>query len=262
MPDVIAQPASSAAQVIYSPPLINQVIFGFPGDLLLVYVMGLIMVAGFGYFIWRTYFADKPVLGYHKSYWDGTPLGLKYSRNMKLRMIPLKYAAQIMEPEDPDDQEKAELWKQSYSQNIGQLGSVNTSIICDWHDWVENPIINEAIVTMATLWNETYPDDPVYDYATFATKLYNGEFQNLLAEKKYEGIRIKPYFVVSVTQVEQYMPKQRDAASFAGWLRREASILNKNAEKPNMMPAYIILGGTIAICALMLIFTYLFTKGG
>jgi hypothetical protein len=257
--DIVAQPASQAAQtVIYSPPLINQMIFGWPGDLLLVYFMGLLMFIIFGYFAWRTWWADKPVIGYHKAYWDGTSLGLKFSRNMKLRMVPLKYAAQIMEPDDPDDIEKSESWKQSLSQNIGQLGSVNTSIICDWHDWVENPVINEAIVTLAEEWNNNNPEDLVYDYLTFSRKLYNGQFKNYFKE----GIRIPPYFIVDINRVEQYMPKQRDAASFSGWLRREAQMLNKNKAEPSMMPIYLMFGGTILICVLMLVFTYVFTKGG
>ena len=58
------------------------------------------------------------------------------------------------------------------------------------------------------------------------------------------------------------MPKQRDAASFGGWLRREAQLLNKEAGKVNMLPFALLTGGGIVIFVISLIFSYLNVKGG
>lgn len=252
---------------MYGGGMINGYLMGFPIDFWIIFfesiLLGLIIV----YLVWRLFMVMDPVGDYFHAERSRHSLAVKFSKAMKLKLMNMKYAAQIMEPEDPSDTDK---WKQTLAQSIGQLGSVNTVIVCDWHDWIENPILNEAIATLCELWNEANPNDKIHEYVKFADYLYKGklkEFTKTLRDPDGNlyspegGIPVKPYFIVDPVKIEQYMPKQRDAASFGGWLRREAQLLNKNAEKPNMTAFYLITGSAVIIFICSLIFAYLNVKG-
>jgi hypothetical protein len=244
-----------APQVVYGGGFINGYLWGAPIDLWIGSMMLAVFVPIIIYFMWRIWWVCPPVNGYFRADRKGEPLGIKFSKNMKLKMLPLKYAAQIFEP-DEENIAETEKWKQNLAQSIGQLGVVNTAIICDWHDWVENPIINQAIMIAAEEWNKQNPTDRIYDYVTFSKKLYDGSINRCHPE----GIKVPPYFIVDVVRVEQYMPKQRDAASFGGWLRREAAALNRDQSKPNLMPFYVMTGAGVAIFLASLVFSYIILK--
>jgi hypothetical protein len=154
---------------------------------------------------------------------------------------------------EPDDPLEADKWKQTLAQSIGQLGTVNTVIVCDWHDWIENPILNEAIVVCCEKWNEDHPDDKIFDYVKFAKYLHEGKIKDGFPD----GIKVQPYFIVDPVKIEQYMPKQRDAASFGGWLRREAAQLNRDASKVDKTPFYILTGAGVVIFIISLIFAWM-----
>jgi hypothetical protein len=215
------------------------------------------------YLVWRLFIIMGPVGDFFSAERSRHSIAVKFTKNMKLKLMNMKYAAQIMESEDPEDTDK---WQQTLAQSIGQLGSVNTVIVCDWHDWIENPIINEAIYTVCAQWNEAYPDDKILEYTKFSNYLYAGKLKEFCKTLKdidgnpVSGIMIKPYFIVDPIKIEQYMPKKRDAASFGGWLRREAALLNKNAEKPNLLPFFVMTGLGALIFIASLIFAYMNIK--
>lgn len=206
----------------------------------------------------------EPVGDYFTAERSRHSLAIKFSKSMKMKLMSMKYAAQIMESEDPEDTDK---WKQTLAQSIGQLGSVNAVIVCDWHDWIENPILNEAIVTICEMWNEKYPDDKILEYTKFAKYLYDGKLKDFTKRltdfdgNPLNGIPVKPFFIVDPVKIEQYMPKQRDAASFGGWLRREAQLMNKEAGKPNMLPFLLLTGSGVVIFIISLIFAWMNVKG-
>lgn len=266
MVDVVAEPIGEAAAeaVVYGGGLFNGFVLGFPIDFWIIFLETIILGVIIVYLVWRLFFIMYPVGDYYPAERSGHSLAIKFSKAMKLKMMSMKYAAQIMEPEDPEDTDK---WKQTLAQSIGQLGSVNTVIVCDWHDWIENPILNEAIVECVELWNESHPDDKILEYTKFAKYLYEGKlkdyFVNYIAPdgSKPGGIPVKPYFIVDPVKIEQYMPKQRDAASFGGWLRREAALLNKDAGKTNMVPFLLLTGSGVVIFIISLIFAWMNVKG-
>lgn len=250
--------------ITYGGGLINGFAMGFPIDFWIIFgetiILGVIII----YLIWRLFFVMHPVGDYFKADRSGHSIAVKFTKAMKLKLLSMKYAAQIMEPDDLEDTDK---WKQTLAQSIGQLGSVNTVIVCDWHDWIENPILNEAIVEAAELWNESHPNDKILEYTKFAKYLYEGKLKEYFNTyqtpdgEKPGGIPVKPYFIVDPVKIEQYMPKQRDAASFGGWLRREAQLLNKDANKPNMLPFLLLTGSGVVIFIISLIFAWMNVKG-
>lgn len=271
MADIGAVPAvvsPSGGNVVYGGGLFNGFVLGFPIDFWIIFFETIFFLVILIYLIWRLFFVMEPVGDFYGAERSRHSIAIKFSKAMKLKLMSMKYAAQIMEPEDPADTDK---WKQTLAQSIGQLGGVNTVIVCDWHDWIENPILNEAIVTVCELWNKANPTDKILEYTKFADYLYKGKLKdfcrdlrdpdgNLYSESG--GIPVKPFFIVDPVKIEQYMPKQRDAASFGGWLRREAQLLNKEAGKPNMLPFALLTGGGIVIFVISLIFSYLNVKGG
>jgi hypothetical protein len=266
MADIGAVPEiiEPGTQIIYGGGLINGVVMGFPIDFWIIFIESILLGVIIVYLVWRLFFIMHPVGDYFTAERSGHSIAVKFTKAMKLKMMSMKYAAQIMEPEDPEDTDK---WKQTLAQSIGQLGSVNTVIVCDWHDWIENPILNEAIVEAVELWNESHPNDKIFEYMKFAKYLYEGklkEFFNTYTTpdgEKPGGIPVKPYFIVDPVKIEQYMPKQRDAASFGGWLRREAALLNKDAGKVNMVPFLLLTGSGVVIFIISLIFAWMNVKG-
>jgi hypothetical protein len=266
MADIGAVPemVEPGTSVIYGGGLINGYAMGFPIDFWIIFGETIILGVVIVYLIWRLFFIMNPVGDYFTAERSGHSLAVKFSKAMKLKLLSMKYAAQIMEPEDPEDTDK---WKQTLAQSIGQLGSVNTVIVCDWHDWIENPILNEAIVTATELWNESHPQDKILEYTKFAKYLYDGKLKEYFIDyttpdgEKAGGIPVKPYFIVDPVKIEQYMPKQRDAASFGGWLRREAQLLNKDANKVNMVPFLLLTGSGVVIFIISLIFAWMNVKG-
>lgn len=266
MADIGAVPGAvqGNANEVMGGGLFNGYIWGAPIDFWIMFFGAILFIVVIIYLVWRLFFVMDPVGEYFSAERSRHSVAIKFSKNMKLKMMNMKYAAQIMEPEDPIDTDK---WKQTLAQSIGQLGSVNTVIVCDWHDWIENPILNEAILTIAEKWNEINIDDKILDYVQFADKLYSGKLKEFCKHFKDDngqplsGIPIKPYFIVDPVRIEQYMPKQRDAASFGGWLRREAALLNKDAGKVNPMPFYLLTGAGVMIFVISLIFAWMNVKG-
>jgi len=260
MADLGAVPAAGG-QVVYGGGLFNGFIWGAPYDFWIMFIGGLFFLVIIIYLVWRLFFVMNPVGEYFDAERSRNSVALKFTKNMRLKLMNMKYAAQIMEPEDPADTDK---WKQTLAQSIGQLGSVNTVILCDWHDWIENPILNEAIATFAEKWNTVHPEDKIFDFFRFADLLYTGKVKEFCRDyyrdengAPIDGIPVKPFFIVDPVKIEQYMPKQRDAASFGGWLRREAAMLNKNAEKPNLTPFLVMTGLGALIFIISLIFSYM-----
>lgn len=251
--------------VIYGGGLINGIVMGFPIDFWIIFLETILLGVIIVYLVWRLFMVMEPVGDFYHADRSRHSLAIKFSKSMKLKMISMKYAAQIMESEDQEDTDK---WKQTLAQSIGQLGGVNTVIVCDWHDWIENPILNEAIIQVCEMWNEKNPTDKILEYVKFADYLYKGKLKEFCKQltdfdgNPLNGIPIRPFFIVDPVKIEQYMPKQRDAASFGGWLRREAQLMNKDANKPNMLPFLLLTGSGVVIFALSLIFAYLNTKGG
>ena len=250
----VAMPAGAPAPVIqiWMGGLFDTIIGGFPIYfwLLLFAVVAVMLLVFVGMMVWGMM---RAVTGHFDAVRNGIPEALKITKNMQMKLVPAHYADQIFEWENPDEIER---WHLTAPHSVGQLGPVNTAILVDYHDWVDNPMINESIKVAAEKWNEVNPEDQIHHYDKFMEYRKNGKLKALMPN----GVEVPAYFWIDWSKQEQYLPEESDAASFGGWLRREAGKLKTgdNEEKKNY--GTWILGGCVAIGALILIMSFIVGK--
>ena len=251
MADVVAQPAAATAHAIipWMGGMFDLYLAGLPVYFWMLFLGGLLL-GGVIFWNWYSWNIIGAVAEHHKAVMKNIPEALKITKNRRMKLVPAVYADQIFEWENPEEIEK---WHLTSPLVVGQLGPVNTAILVDYHDWVDDPIINESIKIAAETWNEKYPDDQIHHYSKYMQYRSAGKLQ----EESPNGVKVPAFFWVDWAAQEQYMPKQRDAASFGGYLRREASKLKigDNEEKKNY--GAWILGGSIGLSIIMIVFAYL-----
>lgn len=267
-----AAAAAPAAQQIYvwAGGIFDTLIAGLPLYFWLMFMEGifLFLVCGLGWYMWDQ---CRAVSGHWDAIRNGTPQALKITKNMRMKITPAVYSDQIFSWENPDEIEK---WHLTAPHSVGQLGPVNTAILVDYHNWVENPMINESIKTLAEMWNEAYPDDQIHHYDKYMAYRDSGRLQAFMKsissewKKEHpdeefvpEAVPVKAYFWVNFSEQEQYLPKDEDAASFGGWLRREASKLKTGDNDKEASYGKWILGGCVAIGICILVFSWIAGKG-
>lgn len=268
--DIGAVPQAIAQQQgiqIWAGGTFDLMVAGFPVYFWIIFI-GIILLIGIVFLDWYRWDTIKSVNGMYSAIRKNIPQALKVTKNMRMQLVPAVYADQIFEWEDPKEIEK---WQLTAPHSVGQLGPVNTAILVDYHDWVDNPIYNESIKVAAELWNELYPDDQIHHYDKYMLYRKNGKLKSAINEinaewaKKHpdeptppiDAIKIPAYFWVDFSGQEQYLPEKRDAASFGGYLRREAAKLKSgdNEEKKNY--GVYILGACVIIGIVIIIFSYL-----
>ena len=251
MADIVAQQAAATAPTyqLWMGGFFDMMLAGLPLYFWMLF-LGCLIFGGMIFWNWYTWNQISAVSGHHRSVMKNIPEALKISKNRRMKLVPAVYADQIFEWEDPEEIEK---WHLTSPLVVGQLGPVNTAILVDYHDWVDDPILNESIKQAAEAWNEKFPEDQIHHYTKYMAYRTAGKLQ----EASPNGIKIPAYFWVDWASQEQYMPKQRDAASFGGYLRREAAKLKSgdNEEKKNY--GTYILAGCVTIGILILIFSWL-----
>jgi len=233
MPDIFATLTGGGAPAVATAPqelqlaiifggFFDQAIFGVPLWFWMAITFGIAFGIFFVYAMW-VYWTIGPVWGYWEAYKTKQPMALKRNKNRKMRMMALKYVARIFTDEETD-----EMWSVTSLDAAQQLGSVNCVDVVDWHDWIDDVVKNEAIRIGATAWNDHVQIEnkgksldskdllePIHDYTTFQKHLYNGDLKLLMPE----GIELPSFFIVDWTKIEQYMPKERAAASYGGLVR-------------------------------------------
>lgn len=268
MADMVAQPVAQAAPQIYiwAGGLFDTMLVGFPLYFWMIFLGGVAFVLAM-FWNWYVWNQITPVAGYWEALRKNIPQALKISKNMRMKLVPMKYADQIFEDEDPTEIEK---WRLTVSDSVGQLGSVNTSILCDFHGWAENPIYNESIKIAAELWNNLYPEDQIHHFSKYSAYRENGKLKGAVNEmnKKWherfpeepkppeDYIRIPSYFYVSFTAQEQYLPQLEDPAAIGGWMIHESADYKTpdNEEKKNY--GTWILGGCVVIGIVILVLSF------
>lgn len=269
MADIVAQQAAAASPQVYlwAGGMFDMMLAGLPIYFWIIF-MGMLMLGGMIFWHWYTWNLCTAVAGYYDAIRKNTPLALKITKNMKMKLVPAKYADQIFEWEDPNEIEK---WYLSSLTAVGQLGSVNTAILVDFHDWVENPLINESIKVSAEMWNRLYPDDQIHHFSKYALYREQGKIQAAVNKMNEEWnrlypdepkipndfIRVPSYFLVAMNEQETYLPKDNDASGTGGWMIHESYDYKTpdNEEKKNY--GTYILAGCVTVGILILIFSWL-----
>lgn len=268
--DIGAVPQAIAQQQgiqIWAGGTFDLMVAGFPVYFWIIFI-GIILLIGIVFLDWYRWDTIKSVNGMYSAIRKNIPQALKITKNMRMKLVPAKYADQIFEWEDPKEIEK---WQLTDPHSVGQLGPVNTAILIDYHDWVENPAINESIKILAEMWNAAYPEDQIHHYSKLMKYRIDGKLKELLktANEKwnsehpeeepipYDSIQVPAYFWVSLTEQEQYMPPQRDAASLGGYLLHEMKEYASSTEDEKKNYGTYILGACVIIGIVIVIFSYL-----
>ena len=181
-----------------------------------------------------------PVWGWYTALRKNEAMALKRNKNRRAIMVPITTVAHIFH-----DEENPEMWHQTSLESAQYLGGVPMVDVCDWHDWIDDEIINQAIVESAEQWNAAHPEDKVYDYFTYQTKLTNGDFN---AYFKGE-VKVPAFFKVELSKVERYMPKERSASTFGGFITYYANKMASQTAK-SVWGLLLPIG---AICGMVLI---------
>jgi hypothetical protein len=272
MTELVAEAAGAAAPVgqgiqIWMGGAFDTMLAGLPVYFWIIF-LGVIAFIGVVFLNWYKWDTIRSVSGHWDAIRKNIPEAIKITKNMRMKLVPAVYADQIFEWEDPNEIEK---WHLTSPHSVGQLGPVNTAILVDYHDWVDNPIYNESIKVAAEIWNEANPMDQIHHYEKYALYRHQGKLQqtldavNLKWNKEHPDepqipkgmIQVPSYFWVDWSAQGQYLPDEEDAASNGGYLRREASRLKTgdNEEKKNY--GSWILGGCVAIGIVIIVFSYL-----
>jgi hypothetical protein len=206
------------------------------------------------YTVW-VYSNLGPVWGWYVSSRKREPMALKQNKNRKARMVPISSVAHIFH-----DDENPEMWHQTSLESAQMLGDVPMVHVCDWHDWVDDEVINQAIVTSAEAWNkhckevgkETVTDENnvvssnlIFDYVTYQKHLKNGDLKDFLPK----GVEVDAFFIVDFSKVERYMANDRSASTFGGFITYYASQMADKGAKA----VWALLVPIAAICGMVLI---------
>lgn len=272
MADIVAQEVGAQAcpQVyLWAGGTFDLLLAGLPLYFWIIF-LGALAFGGVLFWNWYVWNQITPVAGYWDALRRNIPQALKISKNMRMKLVPIKYADQIFEDEDPSEIEK---WRLTSFESVGQLGSVNTSILCDIHGWTDNPIYNESIKIASEMWNRLHPEDQIHHFTKYAEYRENGKLKAAINKMNEiwhnenpnepmpmeDVIRIPSYFYVSFTAQEQYMPRLEDPAAIGGWMIHESSDYKtpENEEKKNY--GAWILGGSVALSIIMIIFAFLYS---
>lgn len=223
MVDITAASSASAALAPQQIPMsfggiFDMLVIGLPLYFWIMFVLAavLIVVVVYAVYVWYNL---GPVWGWWVANRKNTPMALKQNKNRRAKMVPMDSVAHIFH-----DAENPEMWHQTSTESAQYLGGVPMVHVVDWHDWVDDEVMNEAIVVAAEGWNkhceetgETEKDEKsnlIYDYVSFQKHLANGDLKRFFKD----GVPIPAFFFTDLTDVEQYMPKDRSASTFGGFL--------------------------------------------
>lgn len=236
--------------VIYFGGFFDQTVMGAPMYFWAIFTMGMIGILFFIFVMYHRYFILDKIWGFVECYKSGKPLALIRTRNRTARLKPLHYVAQMFEDEESPDR-----WFATSLETSSSMSGVSLVDVVDYYDWVQDPILNQAIREIATSWNETHSDEEkIYDYARFQELLGSGQlvdyFDKTEVTTYIKGtVRMPAFFVVDIRPIEQYLPKTRSSAMFGGYIQWTSDNVNTKDKvdwKSYMLPV-------MALCTLMII---------
>jgi hypothetical protein len=252
MADVMAVPQVAENQiVIFFGGQFDQVIMGAPVYFWGMFFLGMAAVMAVMWWVYHRYFILDKIWGFVTCYKNKQPLALIRTRYRKAYFKPLKYIAQIfMDEESPDK------WFAPALETSSNLEGVNLIEAVDYYDWLQDPILNQAVYELVHEWNLIHENDSdkIYDPVQFQQKLADGKLADLFDGKTYTTymkgqVPIPAFFVVDISKIEQYLPRTRSSAMFGGYTQHMADDMGKADKvdwKSYMLPV-------MALCTLMII---------
>jgi hypothetical protein len=230
MADVAGVPQQAEQQiVIFFGGQFDQVIMGAPVYFWGMFILGMIAVMACMWWFYHRYFILDKIWGFVTCYKNKQPLALIRTRFRKAYFKPLKYIAQIFSDEDTPDK-----WYAPALETSSNLEGVNLIEAVDYYDWLQDPILNQAIFELVTEWNLQHP-------TLFEEKR--------VVEYSKGKVPVSAFFYVDLSKIEQYLPRQRTSAMFGGYTQHMADDMGKGDKvdwKSYMLPV-------MALCTLMII---------
>lgn len=223
MTDLEGIPIDQGQQIqIYFGGTFDQVILGAPLYFWAIFILGMACICGFIMMAYYRFFILDKVWGFVECYKKKTPLALIRTRYRKAYLKPLKYIAQIfMDEETPDK------WFAPALETSSNMEGVDLIECVDYYDWLQDPILNQAVHELVFTWNEKNPNDKIYDPVQFQEKLSSGVLADLFEGTetiiyKKGDVRMSAFFIVNMSKIEQYLPRTRSSAMFGGYTQHMA----------------------------------------
>ena len=261
MVDVAAVPDMGLPFPIYFGGFFDNVVMGAPVYFWMIFMLGMICVCGVILVVYYRFFILDKVWAFVECYKRKTPLALIRTRYRKAYLKSLKYLAQTFIDEDSGD-----MWSATALETSSNMEGVNLIEAVDYYDWLQDPILNQAIHELAFEWNVKNPEDKIYNSNDFQKKLSEGKLSDLFEGKEIitcvtKGqVPVPAFFYVDMAKIEQYLPKNRSSTLLAGVAQKLGDgIGTKSSIDPKML-AYAAIGGATLIIIASII-AYLILKG-
>jgi len=212
------------------------------------------------------------------------PVGLVRTRSRQAYLKSMEYIASVFTDEkDPMNKYYATALESSNSVSGAPLID-----ICDYYDWLQDPFINQAIVEIIDIWNNGEPNfetestwtdgkpDPanpkhwtnnhmphkdeekIFDPQMFQKLLGSGRLKDYFDKTEVVtyikgSIRIPAFFIINVSKIEQYLPRNRSSALLGGYSQIQVERLGGKEKKDGMeFLKYVAIGCTaLIICGIL-----------
>ena len=251
MSDALAVPVDPGQQIqIYFGGQFDQTIMGAPVYFWGMFVMGMMLVCGMILVCYYRFLILDKVWAFVDCYKKRTPLALIRTRYRTAYFKSLTYIAQVFFDEETND-----MWTAPALETSSNLEGVNLIECVDYYDWLQDPILNEAIRQLILKWNEKNPGKEIKTPTDFQERLGKGDLVGLFeGEVKQitvsaEKVPVPAFFLVDIAKIEQYLPRTRSSAMLGGVAQKIGSDLG-NKEKVDWKSWVIPIA---ALCTLMII---------
>lgn len=252
MTDVAGVPVDQSQQIqIYFGGMFDQVLLGAPVYFWVIFALGMMVICGIILVAYYRYFILDKIWAFVECFKKGTPLALIRTRYRKAYFKSLTYIAQMF-----IDEESPDKWFAPALETAQSISGVNLVDCCDYYDWIQDPIMNQAVFELVDAWNASHPrvEDKIYDPAKFQEVLASGQMSDLFTGKteivyKKGDIPVPAFFIVNISKIEQYLPRTRSSAMFGGYTQHMANDLG-NKDKLDWK-SYVLPVAALCTCIIM-----------
>jgi hypothetical protein len=211
-----------------------------------------------GYY--RFMILDK-VWAFVECYKSKTPLALIRTRYRKAYLKSLKYMAQVF-----IDEETGDMWTAPALETSSNMEGVSLIECVDYYDWLQDPILNQAIHELVMEWNIQHPTEKIVSHNDFQKRLSKGDLTNLFAGKDIVTkvtagqVPIPAFFYVDLAKIEQYLPRNRSSILLGGVAQKIGNDLG-NKDKIDPKTALYLFGGGAVLIIISAVIAYVILKG-
>ncbi len=225
MTDAMATAVADPNQIqIYFGGVMDASMGGAPLYFWIIFMLGIGLIClGILAAYYRFFILDK-VWDFVECYKHHKPLALIRTRYRKAYLKSLKYIAQVFVDEDGPDR-----WFAPALETSSNLNGVDLVECVDYYDWLQDPILNQAIFEIVDKWNEDHPDekDKIFDPVKFQEMLSAGRLADYFDKQEVVvyskgDVKVPAFFIVNMSKVEQYLPRQRSSSMFGGYTQHLA----------------------------------------